>query len=109
MNYGFPGWGGGWFGGFFGAISSFAFGVLILAIWLALIVLFVRFLIVGTRAAELYIKVNRHHDTTVAPAAPVAPVAPPAPAATPRTTAPRTTAPRTTTTRAPRPPKPPVA
>jgi hypothetical protein len=57
----------------------------------------VRFLIVGARAAEIYIANNR-------PAAPLQPTTPtPEAAPAPRTPAPRTRAPRT-----PRPPTPPA-
>jgi hypothetical protein len=57
-------------------------------IWLAIIVLLVRFLVIATRAAKLYLSQNGQ-DAGLFPKRPVAP----APAAA----APTTTAPRTTT------------
>jgi hypothetical protein len=73
-------------------------------IWLAIIVLLVRFLVIGTRAAKLYLSQNGQ-DAGLFPRRPVAPTAP---AAAPRTT---TTAPTTAPTKpvtkpAPKPPKP---
>ena len=51
-------------------------------IWVAIIVLLVRFLLIGTRAAKLYLTQNGH-DAGVFPRRPTPPVAP---AAAPRTT-----------------------
>jgi hypothetical protein len=108
-----PGFG---FGGFWHVIAAIFFGVgqfLALLVFLGVLFLFVRFLIVGTRAAHVYIAKN-------APAAPPAAAAPAAarPATTAARPAPAATAPTaptkpaaatrpTTTTR--RTPKPPAA
>lgn len=72
---------------FLGAVSVFAF-IVGAIITIGLLYIIVRYLLVTTRAAQVYIDLN-------APAKP-APVAPVAPAA-----APRTSAARTTTTKAP--------
>jgi hypothetical protein len=53
-------------------------------IWLGVIILLVRFLIIGTRAAKLYLTQNGQ-DAGLFPKRPVPPTAP-APAAAPRTT-----------------------
>jgi hypothetical protein len=68
------------------AIGSFFVGVIVFLIWLAVLVLVVRFLLIATRAAKVYLRKNGEHDGVlpqrmgagVAPAAPAAP----APAAT---------------------------
>lgn len=101
------GWGpGGWnFFEIWGMVASWVAGFFLFLIWLAVIVLFVRFLLIGTRAAKLYLRNNGAHDGVLPnrPAAPAAaPAAPAAPAATAPTTATKP-APR-----APRPPKPSV-
>jgi hypothetical protein len=73
-------------------------GFLLLLIFLAVTVLLVRFLLVATRAAELYVARHRPDGPRtgaataepVAPVAPVVPDAPVTPAAAPRTRAPKT-------------------
>jgi hypothetical protein len=59
-------------------------------IWLAIIVLLVRFLVIGTRAAKHYLSQNGQ-DSGLFPKRPVPPAAPAPAAAAPTTTAPRTT------------------
>ncbi len=59
-------------------------------IWLAIIILLVRFLVIATRAAKLYLSQNGQ-DAGLFPKRPVPPTAPAA--AAPTTTAPTTTAP----------------
>jgi hypothetical protein len=76
-------------------IGSFFIGVIFFLIWLAVIVLFVRFLLIGTRAAKTYLRNNGEHDG-VLPQRVTAPAAP----ATTTAAAPATT---TTTRPAPRP------
>lgn len=98
------GWGpGGWnFFEIWGVVASWVAGFFLFLIWLAVIVLFVRFLLIATRAAKLYLRNNGAHDGLL-PNRPAAPAAPaPAPAAAAPTTATKP-APRT-----PRPPKPTV-
>jgi hypothetical protein len=79
-------------------IASWVTGFVLFLVWLAVVILFVRFLLIATRAAKVYLRNNGQHDgllpsRAAAPASPVAPAA-----ATPATKpAPRT--PRT-------PPKP---
>ena len=68
-------------------------------IWLAIIVLLVRFLVIATRAAKLYLSQNGQ-DAGLFPKRPVPPTTP---AAAPRTT---TTATKPVTKPAPKPPKP---
>ena len=63
-------------------IGSFFVGAFFFLIWLAVIVLFVRFLLIGTRAAKTYLRNNGVHDG-VMPARTAA-----APAAAPATTKP---------------------
>ena len=88
------GWGPGGFDFFhvWGLLASWAAGFILFLIWLAVVVLFVRFLLIATRAAKVYLRNNGHHDGVL----PNRPAAPAAPAATTTTTRP---APRT-------PPKP---
>jgi hypothetical protein len=72
-------------------------GFLLLLILLAVTVLLVRFLLVGTRAAEIYVAKNRPADPGTAAATPAAPVEPVSPVVGPETPrpAPRTRAPKT--------------
>ena len=79
------GWGPHWnFFEVWGAITSWIVGFILFVIWLAVVVLFVRFLLIATRAAKVYLKNTGHHDGVL----PVRPAASPAPAA-PATTTPR--------------------
>ena len=91
------GWGpGGWnFFEIWGMVASWVAGFFLFLIWLAVVVLFVRFLLIGTRAAKLYLRNHGAHDG-------VLPNRSAAPAASTPTTATKP-APR-----APRPPKPSV-
>lgn len=93
-----PPWGF-WFGQIFA-------GILLTAALVVVAVLLIRYLVVATRAAQLYLDLNR--PTTPAAAAPVPPVAPtPAPAAAPAAdpTPPNVPAgTKPTRTRAPKPP-----
>jgi hypothetical protein len=91
----FPGWGGpgGWFGHIaevLWGIGSFFVGLIFFVIWVAIIVLLVRFLIVGTRAAKAYLRSQGQYDgvlpqrvtspgATAAPAATTTTVTKPAP------------------------------
>lgn len=106
--WGWDGWGGG-LSGFWHVIVGIFFGIgqlFALLVFLGVLFLFVRFLLVGTKAAQLYIA--RHAPTP--PATPTAPAA-----SAPTTTAPAkpatkpaaATKPTTTTTRR-TPPKPPT-
>jgi len=73
-------------------------------IWLAIVVLLVRFLLIATRAAKLYLSQNGQ-DAGLFPKRPVPPTAPAA--AAPRTTTAATaTKPMPATKPAPKPPKP---
>jgi len=97
----FPGWGGpgGWFGHIaevLWGIGSFFVGLIFFVVWVAIIVLLVRFLLIGTRAAKAYLRSQGLHDGVLQQraAAPVAPVAPAAPATT-TVTKPAPRAPRT--------------
>ena len=103
MGFDGPGlWGFGWFGHAVGVIVYGLFSFLVLLIIATLIFLLVRFLLVATKAAQLYVAKN-------SPPRPVAPVATTtAPAAAPTTT----TAPATKPATAAKPataPKPPTA
>lgn len=77
---------------FFGILSTLATwitGFILFLIWLAVVILFVRFLLIATRAAKVYLRNNGQHDG-VLPTRPIAPapttVAPAAkPAPRPRT------------------------
>ncbi len=71
--------------GILGAIVYGLFFVLCLVVAVGLIVLLVRFLLVATRAAQLYVEKN-------GPAKPAAPGVPPAPPASPAETAPSSVA-----------------
>jgi hypothetical protein len=72
--------------GLFGVLLGIGWSItafIAFLIWVAILVLLVRFLLIGTRAAKLYLTQNGH-DAGVFPKRPVAPTAP---AAAPRTTA----------------------
>ena len=96
MDYDGPGfgpWGGGWWHALTLVIGGFIW-LLAIALTLAVLFFLIRFLLVATRAAQLY--VNQH-----APAEPARPVTPTTPAATTAPaapTAPTTPAPAATTT-----------
>jgi len=100
-------------GGILGVLLTIGWGITAFVgflIWVAIIILLVRFLLIGTRAAKLYLTQNGA-DAGVFPKRPTPPVAPAAPAATAPTTkaAPATTtAPATkpVTKPATKPPKP---
>ncbi len=80
-------------GGVFGVLLGIGWSITAFIgflIWVAILVLLVRFLLIGTRAAKLYLTQNGH-DAGVFPKRPTPPGAP---AAATRTT---TTAPATTT------------
>lgn len=83
------GWGpGNWWDGIghvFYAISTFLVGAILFLIWLAIIILLVRFLLIGTRAAKTYLRSQGVHDG-VLPARAAAPATTAAPAAAPTTT-----------------------
>jgi hypothetical protein len=85
-----------------GRIASVLVGSILFLIWLAVILLLVRFLLIATRAAKVYLRNNGAHDGIFGPRA--TPPAPAAPAASPRTT---TTAPVTKPAPKPRTPKAP--
>jgi len=101
------GWGHGIFGVLWG-IGSAVTAFVVFLIWIAILVLLVRFLLIATRAAKLYLTQNGH-DAGILPKRPTAPV-PPAAASTPRTTATPPASPATPATK-PRttPRKPPAA
>ena len=82
------GWGPGHFFEIWGMVASWVAGFFLFLIWLAVVILFVRFLLIATRAAKVYLRNNGAHDG-ILPNRPVAPAAPAAPAATTRP-APRT-------------------
>ena len=91
-------------GGLFGVLLGIGWGITAFIgflIWVAIVILLVRFLVIGTRAAKLYLSQNGQ-EAGLFPKRPVPPT-PPAAAAAPRTT---TTAPTTTapTKPAPKPP-----
>jgi hypothetical protein len=98
------GWGpGGWnFFEIWGMVASWVAGFFLFLIWLAVVVLFVRFLLIGTRAAKLYLRNQGAHDGVL----PNRSAAPAASAAAPAATAPTTAT--KPAPRAPRPPKPSV-
>ena len=89
------GWGPGHFFEIWGVIASWVAGFFLFLIWLAVIVLFVRFLLIATRAAKVYLRNNGAHDGLL-PNRPAGPAAPASSTATKPAPAPR----------APRPPKP---
>jgi hypothetical protein len=77
------GWG--MHGGFFelmARLGSILVGSILFLIWLAVIVLFVRFPLIATRAAKVYLKNNGHHDGVLPARAATPPAAAAAPAAT---------------------------
>jgi hypothetical protein len=78
--------------GVFAALTYGIVGFLVFLVWLAIILLLVRFLLIGTRAAKHYLRSNGQYDGVLPQPKPAAPAAPAAPA---------------TTTRAPRTPKAP--
>lgn len=86
------GWGpGGWnFFEVWGAVASWIAGFFLFLIWLAVVVLFVRFLLIATRAAKVYLRNNGAHDGVL----PNRPAGPVAPAAAPASTRPAPRAPR---------------
>jgi hypothetical protein len=97
------GWGPGGWGGHIAevlwGIGSFFVGLVFFLIWLAIILLLVRFLLIGTRAAKAYLRSQGQHDgllpqRAAAPATTVAPAAPAATTTTTRTTTPRTPKPK---------------
>lgn len=94
------GWGpGGWWdhiAGVLWGIGSFFVGLIFFLIWLAIILLLVRFLLIGTRAAKTYLRSQGQHDGVLPQraAAPAAPVTPAATTTTTRTTTPRTPKPK---------------
>jgi len=72
-------------GGLWGVLMGIGWSItafVAFLIWVGILILLVRFLLIGTRAAKLYLSQNGH-DAGLFPKRPV----PPAPAATPRTTA----------------------
>lgn len=83
------GWGpGGWWDhitGVLWGIGSFFVGLVVFLVWLAIIILFVRFLLIATRAAKVYLRSHGEHDGVLPQRA-----AAPAPAATTTTTRTRT-------------------
>lgn len=99
------GWGGGF--GWFWQIGSFLFGLAILAAIVLVAVLLVRYLLVATRAHQLYLDTHRPAAPASTAPAPAAPAAAPAPAASPVAdpTPPNVPAgTKPTRTRAPKPP-----
>jgi hypothetical protein len=82
----------GW--GFFGVMSTIATwvtGLLLFLIWLTVVILFVRFLLIATRAAKVYLRNNGEADGVLPPRV----MAPAAPVATTTATAPTKPTPRT--------------
>lgn len=93
-----PGFGWGWGFGWFWQIGSFLFGLAIFAALVLVTVLLVRYLLVATKAHQLYLDTHRPAAPAAAPvAAPTATVADPTPPNVPAGTKP-------TRTRAPKPP-----
>jgi hypothetical protein len=94
--------------GVMSAIATWITGFVLFLVWLAVLLLFVRFLLIATRAAKVYLRAHGEHDGVLPPRAPApAPAAPaastaPAASATSTATAPTKPAPRTRT------PKPPM-
>jgi hypothetical protein len=76
-------------------VATWITGLIVFLIWLAVIVLFVRFLLIATRAAKVYLRNHGEHDGVLprgvtlpgatAPAAPAAPTSATRPAPRPRT------------------------
>ena len=93
--------------GFYSVVTDVVGGLLFIlavVVVVGLIVILVRFLLVATRAAEIYIAKNRPSEGVTSPGAP-APVTPPA---EPVTTGTLPTTPTLATTPRTRTPKPPV-
>jgi cell division protein FtsN len=67
----------------FGALAWGFVGFILFLLWLGVILLVVRFLLIGTRAAKHYLRVNGQHEGVLPQPKPSAPSAP---AAAPRTT-----------------------
>ena len=67
----------------FWSIGSFIFGVLLFVAVIGLIVLLVRYLLVATKAAKIYVKA--HESSAPAVSAPPAPVVPESKTRTPKT------------------------
>lgn len=96
-----------------GVVFGMIVATLLLVALVAFLILLVRFLIVGTKAAELYVARHREVGAPTAPAPTPAPTAPAAPTPDPAPDAAPARAPRTRTTttpvaprtRAPRPPR----
>jgi hypothetical protein len=70
-------------------VASWFAGLVLFLIWLAIVILLVRFLLIGTRAAKAYLRSQGVHDG-VLPARAAAPATTAAPAAAPTTTTTRT-------------------
>jgi hypothetical protein len=74
-------------GGIFGVLIGIGWGITAFVgflLWVGILILLVRFLLIGTRAAKLYLTQNGHESGVFAKRP--TPPAPPAPAAAPRTT-----------------------
>jgi predicted lipid-binding transport protein (Tim44 family) len=95
---GFGPWGGGWWHALTFAIGGFIW-LLGIALLLAVLFFLIRFLLVATKAAQLY--VNQHAPAEPVRPAPAATTAPAAGAPTAATTAPAASAATTATTPAP--------
>lgn len=69
-------------------IATWITGLILFLIWLAVVLLFVRFLLIATRAAKVYLRNNGEHDGVLPRGAtlpgPTAPSASAAPASTAR-------------------------
>ncbi|MCU1417497.1 MAG: hypothetical protein JWP32_1671 [Schumannella sp.] len=72
-------------------LASILVGSILFLIWVALLVLLVRFLLIGTRAAKLYLRTNGAPDGVLPPRATTTTVAPAA--TTPAATTPAATRP----------------
>jgi hypothetical protein len=79
-------------------VASWFAGLVLFLIWLAIVVLFVRFLLIGTRAAKVYLRSNGVHDGVL-----------PRGIAMPATGDGASSAPATTASPKPRTPRPPKA
>ncbi len=64
------------------AIGSFAVGLVFFLVWVGILILLVRFLVIGTRAAKFYLSSNGQHSgllgSNPAPTSPSAPASAPA-------------------------------
>ncbi len=85
----------GWFGHLIGAVVTGLFTFLVFLVAAALVFLLVRFLLVATKAAQIYVAKN----TPAKPVAPATPTTPTTAAAAPAATAPAATAPAATATK----------